>query len=227
MLWIDGVGGYLVCWGERVVLGQPWHGLPAREPQAEKITGKMPVSRMENGPEIGIWGDLSRSHAAITRVGDGYTLEPLRTTRVDGRSLTETALLADGQVIQLGESVRLNFRQPHPWSRSARLELASHHRPQPAADGVLLAAEVLILGSGPHCHVVCPGWKHEVLLVRHSGSGFQPENHGQDARATGDEWSIRSTGEILQDGRRLENPARIVWNTSLQAGECRLTLESL
>lgn len=192
MLWIDGVGGYLVCWGERVVLGQPVSG------------GGMA------GPEIGIWGDLSRQHATITRVGEGYTLEPLRTTRVDGRSLNETTLLADGQTIQLGDSVRLNFRQPHPWSRSARLELASHHRPQPAADGVLLAAEVLILGSGRHCHVVCPGWQQEILFVRH-----------------GDEWSIRSTGEILQGGMRLANPVRISWNTSLQVGEARLTLEAL
>jgi len=208
MLWIDGVGGYLVCWGERVVLGQPGGVGNA-------------------GPEIGIWGDLSRQHAAITRVGEGYTLEPLRTTRVEGRSITETTLLADGQTIQLGDSVRVNFRQPHPWSRSARLELASNHRPQPAADGVLLAAEVLILGAGRHCHVVCPGWRHEVLLVRQSGSGFQPESHGQDARATVAEWSIRSTGELLQDGRRLANPTPITWNTSLQAGETRLTLEAL
>ncbi len=192
MLWIDGVGGYLVCWGERVTLGQPVSG---------------PGSA---GPEIGIWGDLSRQHAAIARVGDGYTLEPLRTTRVEGRSLNETTLLADGQTIQLGDSVRLNFRQPHPWSRSARLELASHHRPQPAADGVLLAAEVLILGSGRHCHVVCPGWQQEILLVRQ-----------------GNDWSIRSTGEILRDGIRLANPARIAWNTSLQVGEARLTLEAL
>lgn len=226
MLWIDGVGGYLVCWGERVVLGQPWHGLPARELQAEKITGKMPVPRMASGPEIGIWGDLSRQHAAITRVGESYTLEPLRTTRVDGRSITETTLLADGQTIQLGDSVRVNFRQPHPWSQSAKLELASHHRPQPAADGVLLAAEVLILGPGRNCHVVCPELRHEILLVRQSGSGIQPENHGQDAHAT-IEWSIRSMGELLQNGRRLANPAPITWNTSLQAGETRLTLEML
>jgi hypothetical protein len=208
MLWIDGVGGYLVCWGERVVLGQP-------------------SNAGTTGPEIGIWGDLSRQHAAITRVGDGYTLEPLRTTRLDGRSLTETTLLADGQTIQLGDSVRLNFRQPHPWSRSARLELASHHRPQPAADGVLLAAEVLILGSGRHCHVVCPGWTQEILLVRHRTSDFQSEMHGQDARATADEWSIRSTGILMQGTNRLANPARIEWNTSLQAGETRLTLEAL
>ena len=197
MLWIDGVGGYLVCWGERVVLGQPVSGT------GNSVPGNA-------GPEIGIWGDLSRQHAAIARVGDGYTLEPLRTTRLDGRSLNETTLLADGQVIQLGDSVRLNFCQPHPWSRSARLELASHHRPQPAADGVLLAAEVLILGSGRHCHVVCPSWQQEILLVRQ-----------------GDEWSIRSTGELLQGTNRLENPARIEWNTSLQAGETRLTLEQL
>jgi hypothetical protein len=191
MLWIDGVGGYLVCWGERVILGQP-------------------TSPGTAGPEIGIWGDLSRQHAAIARVGEGYTLEPLRTARLEGRSLTETTLLADGQAIQLGDSVRLNFRQPHPWSRSARLELASHHRPQPAADGVLLAAEVLILGSGRHCHVVCPGWQQEILLVRH-----------------GDDWSIRSTGVLMEGTTRLANPSRIAWNTSLQAGETRLTLEAL
>lgn len=193
MLWIDGVGGYLVCWGERVVLGQPVQGLAGSA-----------------GPEIGIWGDLSRQHAAISRVGEGYTLEPLRTTKLDDRTLTEVTMLADGQRIQLGDSVRLNFRQPHPWSRSARLELTSHHRPQPAADGVLLAAEVLILGPGPHCHVVCPGWKHEVLLVRQ-----------------GDEWSIRSTGQLFCGTERLQNPARIAWGTSIQTEETRLTLEVL
>ncbi len=65
-----------------------------------------------------------------------------------------------------------------------------------------------------------------MLLVRQSSSGFQPENHGQDAHAT-NEWSMRSTGELLQDGRRLANPTPITWNTSLQAGETRLTLEAL
>src|SRR5262249_315525 len=56
LLWIDGVGGYLVCLGARVSLGQPagWQ------------------------VDVPIMADLSRLHAWIERDGEGYSLRAVR-----------------------------------------------------------------------------------------------------------------------------------------------------
>jgi hypothetical protein len=114
LLWIDGVGGYLVCMGDEVVLGQ---------------------SSPESGLDIPIQADLSRRHARIARRGDGYVIEPWHLTRVNGQVVRGKTLLSDGDEIELAQGVRLRFRQPHVLSASARLDFLSHHRTQPKADG--------------------------------------------------------------------------------------------
>jgi len=151
MLWIDAVGGYWVALGDDLLLGQPVVG---------------------GGADIPILGDISGRHARLRRDGEGYLLEPLRTVYVNGRRLERAAALADGARIQLGEKVRLVFRQPHPLSGTARLEFASGHRTQPPADAVLLMADSCILGPGPQCHVVCRPWTQEVVLYRHGDGLF-------------------------------------------------------
>lgn len=146
LLWVDGVGGYLVCPGDDVMLGQP-----------------VPGSRVD----VPILGDISRRHARIRRDGESYLIHPLKAVRLDGREITSAAALADGSLIELGENVRLRFRRPHPLSRTARLEFASRHRTQPSADGVLLVAESCVLGPGGNCHVACRDWTRDVVLYRH------------------------------------------------------------
>lgn len=148
LLWIDGVGGYLACTAESVVLGQPSQPTVA---------------------DVPIWGDLSRKHAVLHRDSEGYIIEPVREVRLSDHRLTKPGLMADGQVLQLGNSVRVRFRQPHPLSRSARLEWVSHHRTQPATDGVVLLAETCLLGPGKQNHIVCPNWTHDLILFRHGG----------------------------------------------------------
>ena len=120
LLWIDGVGGYLVCLGDEVVLGQ---------------------ASSEYRVDIPIQADLSRRHAKISRLGDGYVIEPWQTTRVNGQVIRGKTLLSDGDEIDLAQAVHLRFRQPHALSASARLDFVSHHRTHPKADGVLLMAE--------------------------------------------------------------------------------------
>lgn len=145
LLWVDAVGGFLVCESSEVVIGQPVPG---------------------SSVDVPILGDLSRRHAVIRRDAGGYLIEPLRETRVHGRVISGAVSLADGSMIEMGEGVRLRFRKPHPLSASARLEFVSRHRTQPAADAVLLMAESLILGPATNCHVQCRDWSRDVVVYR-------------------------------------------------------------
>jgi tetratricopeptide (TPR) repeat protein len=144
LLWIDGVGGYLVCLGARVSLGQPagWH------------------------VDVPIMADLSRLHAWIERDGEGYLLRSARAAAVNGRSVQEKAVLADNAEIVLGQAVRLRFRQSSPLSATARLELASSHRLSVPADAVLLMSDTCIIGPTAASHVVARGWNRDVVLYR-------------------------------------------------------------
>jgi tetratricopeptide (TPR) repeat protein len=146
MLWIDAVGGYLVCLGSEIVIGQSTPGTSV---------------------DVPIQADISRKHAKIVRHTEGYVLEPLggRVT-IDGRSVKEPVLLADGQEIGLGDAVKLVFRKPHVLSSSARLEITSGHRTLPHADGVILMAESCVLGPKWQSHVVCRDWANDVVLYR-------------------------------------------------------------
>ena len=146
MLWVDAVGGYWVCLGDEVVLGQP---------------------QQRGTVDVPILGDLSGRHARIRRDGEGYLIEALREVRIDDRPVRDVGWLSDGSRIQLGQSVRLAFRRPHALSGTARLDFVSRHRTQPSADAVLLMADSCILGPKHHCHVVCRDWTQEVILCRH------------------------------------------------------------
>jgi hypothetical protein len=145
LLWVDSVGGYLVCMENEIVIGQP---------------------SSEANPDVPILADLSRRHAIIRREGEGYTIEAIRSTKVEGRAVNGTAPLYDGSAIELGDGVRLRFVKPHPLSNTARLEFASRHRTQPSTDGVLLMAESCILGPAKTSHVVANRWEQEVVLFR-------------------------------------------------------------
>ena len=110
-------------------------------------------------------GDLSRNHATIARDGDGYVLRAHEATFVNNRKV-ETAPLHDGDVIRLGQTVELEFRQPSPVSSSARLAVVSRHRLPLAVDGILLMAETCIIGNTPQSHITASGLSEPVVLYR-------------------------------------------------------------
>jgi hypothetical protein len=144
LLWVDGVGGYLVCLANRVTFGQ--------------ATSDGPV-------DVPLFADVSRLHAELTRDGEGYVIESGKGVRVNGKEVTRTVLSA-GDRVTLGTSCQFLFHKPVSISSTVRLELTSGHRLPVAVDGVLLMGNEVILGPGPNAHVLAPGLSKPVLLYR-------------------------------------------------------------
>lgn len=145
LLWVDAVGGFLVCLADEVTIGQP-------DPQ--------------RGVDVPILGDLSARHIRIRRDAEGYLAQVRRPIKLNGRVVEDAAPLPADCELEAGAGVRLRFRRPHPLSATAQLFSTSRHRTQPSTDGVLLMAESLVLGPGPQCHIHCPTWTREVILYR-------------------------------------------------------------
>jgi hypothetical protein len=145
LLWIDGIGGYLVCLDNRVTLGQ---------------------ACSDNFVDIALFADVSRLHATLTRDSEGYLLEAVRAVQVNGQPREKT-WLQSGDRVTLGSNCQLQFQQPVPVSASARLDLLSGHRLPVAVEGVLLMADTLVLGPGSQVHVSMPDLKQPVVLYRH------------------------------------------------------------
>lgn len=156
LLWVDGVGGYLVCEGDELVIGQPAPG---------------------NRVDLPILADLSRRHAVVRRYSEGYVLEPVKECRLDGRPVAAPVSLRDGCQVELGSGVRLRFRKPHPLSSTAVLEFVSRHRTQPSCDAVVLMADTCVLGPGGQSHVTCRNWSKELVLFRQA-DGLGARYHG-------------------------------------------------
>jgi len=144
VLWIDGVGGFLVCLATRVTLGQAVN---------------------ESTVDVPLQADVTRVHAAVIRDSEGYLVEAFRPVRLNQQPINRS-LLKNGDTIQLGPSCQMRFRQPSPVSASACLDMVSGHRLPMALDGVLLMADTLILGAGSRAHVQVPGLKEPVVLFR-------------------------------------------------------------
>ena len=214
LLWVDGVGGYLVCQGDEITLGQPVPG---------------------GHVDVPILADVSRRHAIIRRDAESYLIEPRRDVRVDGRKIEALTLLSDGNLIELGGGVRLRFRLPHPLSRTARLEFVSHHRTQPSTDGVLLLAESCVLGPGSRSHVVCPNWPSDVVLFAqgdtlHCRTAGRFKIDGLDVEGVGSLFRRDSQPELPgKASKKTPDPVRQASNRSSQVvgEEFSLSLEEV
>jgi tetratricopeptide (TPR) repeat protein len=156
LLWIDGVGGYLVCLNGRITFG---HAGP------------------EAHVDVPLVADVSRLHASLSRDAEGYVLEAVKPIQVNGQMLTK-ATLRPGDRVTLGSSCQFQFHQPVPVSATGRLDLVSGHRLSLTVDGILLMADTLVLGNGPQVHVSVPDLKKNVVLFRHKdGVGLRHEGN--------------------------------------------------
>jgi tetratricopeptide (TPR) repeat protein len=167
LLWIDGVGSYLICTGDRLTLGQ------AAQPAVD----------------IPLVADVSRLHATIMRDGEAYLLETVRPVQVNGQVVTRS-LLRSNDLIVLGSTCRLRFRQPVPVGASAVLDLVSGHRLSRSVDGVLLMAETLVLGPSVQAHVTIPELNAPVILYRNK-----------------DGLGVRHAGALVVNGQRVTDRA--------------------
>lgn len=185
LLWVDAVGGFILCFEDVVTLGQ---------------------ATTENAVELPILGDVSRRHAALRRVGSDYVLEPIAVTCVGERVVNGTTMLNDGDEIWLGQKVHLRFRKPHALSRTARLEMLSHHQWEPSVDGAILMAETCVLGPSSQDHICCPYWETQIVLTqgeqglrfradqRVEVDGVQGSDQGDlnwDSRLVGDDFAVK------------------------------------
>lgn len=192
LLWVDGVGGYLVCCGSRVSVGQP----------------------TEAHVDIPLMADLSRQHASIDRDAAGYVVRTVRRASINGKPVRGEASLADGDCLTLGQSVHLRFHRPSRVTATARLALESDHRLPFVVDGVLLMADQCILGGDGNAHVRIPDLRSEIVLCRQDGAlwcradaGFEVDGRPCRERARL-EWNSRIRGEgfsfaieLLKQGR--------------------------
>jgi len=151
LLWVDAVGSFLVCPSPEVRLGQAVPGNPV---------------------EVPLLADVSRHHATIRLDGESYLIDSRRDVRVNGRKLESSGRIGDGSLIELGSSVQLRFRRPHPLSATARLDFESHHHTHPSANSIVLLADACVLGPSSKSHVVCPDWPRDVVLFSRQGQLF-------------------------------------------------------
>ncbi len=148
VLWVDGIGSYLVCLDPSVSLGR-----------ATEL----------NQVDIPLLGDLSRHHATIQRVQGHYIFNTEREATINGRPIRGNASLRDRDQIGLGTALQIEFRQPSPASATALLRIRSGHRMPLAVDSVLLMAETCILGATPQAHIVHRELARPLVLFRQAG----------------------------------------------------------
>lgn len=201
LLWVDGVGGFLLLPGDDWTIGGP--------------SGS-------DDAEICIQGDLSRREACIRRQAEDYVLQPLGTVLLSGRRMQRPTLLRDGDIATLGprateiipgsiaagtasqsrpqsRGVRLEFTKPHPLSASARLRVDSRHKTRPRSDAIILLADTCIIGPTRACHIMAPSAEQEIVLLHQSDTWFC--RGGQETRLDGQPHEGRVT---LEPGVRVE-----------------------
>jgi hypothetical protein len=168
-LWIDGVGGYLICLGSRLTFGKA-------TPEARA--------------DVPLVADVSRLHATLTRDGEGYLLEAVRPIHVNAKPVTRV-LLRPGDRVTLGATCQFQFQVPLPSSMTARLDLVSGHKLPLAVDAVLLMADTLVMDKGPKAHVTVAGLKGPIILFRNKD--------GLGVRHAGELWvdGVKSPGRTL------------------------------
>lgn len=151
LLWIDGVGGYLLLPGDEWMIGGP--------------------SGADQN-EICVQGDLSRREVCLRRQANEYVLQPLGTVQLGARRLTRPEVLRDGDRFTVASNVCFEFSLHHPLSASAVLTLSSRQRLQPRCDGIILVADTCILSPNRSAHVVVADLAGEEVLLHRGGEWF-------------------------------------------------------
>jgi tetratricopeptide (TPR) repeat protein len=176
LLWVDGVGSYLVLRSERVTIGRA--GSSAR-------------------PDLALAADLAGLQAELLRVDDDYFLAAHGPVEVNGRRV-DRKLLAAGDRIKLAPRSELVFGLPSRMSTTAVLSLASGQRIEGDVAQVILLDHHLIMGSGEGCHIRARGAAAPILLcVEDQGLVLRSEEGVvMDGEPAGKEALVRAGAQI-------------------------------
>jgi tetratricopeptide (TPR) repeat protein len=135
LLWVDQVGGYLVCLASPVSIGGHSHHHPPTIP----LCVNLPRCFAEFGWDSeGFW--LCTTHAPVY---------------INGQPARQQNLLHDGDRIVLGHQCELWFRQPHPQLGTALLQFTSG-KPPLSLQGVILMGQQLVFGPAEQVHIRLP-----------------------------------------------------------------------
>lgn len=236
VLWVDGVGGYLMLPGDDWTIGGP--------------------SGAEEA-EICVQGDLSGREACLRRLGADYVLQPFAPALLGGRRMHRPTPLRDGDSLTFGvrgtsprlaaesglasagnaaspprasrgmesrnsettgvdvrgvetAGVRFVFTKPHPLSSSARLSLDSRHRIRPRCDAIILLADTCVLGPSRSSHIVAPAAESDVVLLFSAGR-----------------WWCRGMGETSVDGELREGRFELAPGARVESGGMAFSLEAI
>ncbi|MEL7497492.1 MAG: hypothetical protein AAFN77_07770 [Planctomycetota bacterium] len=187
LIWVDGVGGYLVCTDHICLVGQAVDGTTVAIP---------------------LQADLRQRHARIELVAGQHLVQPLGFVTLDGKEKDDAFVLKNGQILGLGNGVRLKYVQTHPLSKTSRLDFVSRHRTLPWSDGVLLASQSIVLGPNRNNHVFCPRWKYDLIFF-----------------CRGKNWFCRRKMPFIVDGQKIESETQIRFDSHIQGDDFSLTLE--
>lgn len=144
LLWIDAVGGYLVCLNSELLIGRAG-----------------PDSKVD----IPIAADIENEHLKIVRRRNQYLIDPICECRINSEKVSQMLPLLHNDLIEFGNT-RLRFNQPTRKNGTARLNFEGPHRTTPFTDSILLMAESCILGPGDSQHINCRDWKKDFVLCR-------------------------------------------------------------
>jgi len=189
IIWVDGVGGFLICCGLKNKIGQ---AIP------------------DSDVTIPLRGDLNLVHAEIETVQDRHLVHPIGPVSVDGYELQEPAVLIHGQTIQLGSAVAVGYRKPHPLSSTAVLDFVSRHRTFPWSDAALIAGDTIVLGGQSRNHIVCPRWKHELILFRRQN-----------------EWFCKTKATVFLDGNKLTGDSVLRDKSRIEGDDFSFSIEAI
>lgn len=154
LLWIDGIGHYLLCLEPQLWMGR-----------------YVPLS----GIQIPILADIHRRHLRwIRTASEGVRLQAFAPTTVTTHSPSPTGpgveiagagrRFSSGKscflgpasraIVQLGGAVRWEYRRARPDSTTAVIVPVSNHRTVPAATAVIWCGDRVVLGSGEDADIL-------------------------------------------------------------------------
>lgn len=203
LLWIDGVGCWLLCTKDRLTIGGP------------------STSSGADSAQIKLLADLSRVHAAIQRERESYWLTATGPATVSGMRAGDRSLLQDQSLIGLGSTgaVQLILRLPNPLSLSARLEFASSHRPARRIDGIVMMEQTCLIGPTADCHIVCPDWEQTVILFRRDGKLWCKAGQGAGGS------TATAEDRLFVNGCQVESDAAVRDGSVVTGHELRFRVE--
>ena len=187
-LWVDGVGSYLVLTKPAITVG--------RQRQGEDV-------------DLPLAAPVSRRHAQLRRMEGDWFLAAHRPVTVNGQPV-QSALLADGDEIQLAGGPACRFGRPTQLSATALLSFTTNCLPSRDTREVVLMADNLILSPDGPGHVrstqaearVVLFWSQEGLQCQVEGSVLvngrarrAPCAIGLDDRIEARGWSFSLTGD--------------------------------